>query len=501
MRVVLAGFNVDAEVLKEAVDLGVSPERLTPEILSAAYARISRNPAPVEELRARSREEVAKARASNEQIVFGLGHASVAEHAVFNFDLMGLSRLAIEAVEAFRLCSYTEKSQRYIRLEDELVVPAEIVASGLEPRFRKLALLQRRTYDLLYQRILEQLLERQPERGADKTARRALEGRAKEDARYVTSLAVEGQLGLTVNARNLEHLVRRLGGHPLTEVRELASRLGDLARGVAPSLIRYIEPTSSAGSWRCPAELRALARELLDPEAGQTLPGETGAVQLCGGGGGGDAAVVAGLFHAASGAPWSACEERARAMSPDEQGQVIRAALRPLGPHEAPPRAFELVSLRFDVVVSASCFAQLKRHRMATLMAQPYRPSLGYTMPESVASVGMVSEVQRVMAESTTLFDEVASHDREAAAYVLTQAHRRRAVLQLNARELYHFARLRLDQHAQWDIRRLAERMLNLARRELPQTLCLACGKHELAGRRAEVFGEAHAEGHAGAEG
>ena len=35
----------------------------------------------------------------------------------------------------------------------------------------------------------------------------------KEDARYVTALATEGQLGMTTNARNLERMIQRLAGH------------------------------------------------------------------------------------------------------------------------------------------------------------------------------------------------------------------------------------------------------------------------------------------------
>jgi hypothetical protein len=50
MEVVLAGFNVDATVLAEAEGRGIPRERLTPEVLSAAYARISRDPRPVGEL-------------------------------------------------------------------------------------------------------------------------------------------------------------------------------------------------------------------------------------------------------------------------------------------------------------------------------------------------------------------------------------------------------------------------------------------------------------------
>ncbi len=47
MRVVLAGYNVDSTVLHEAREAGVPREHLTPEVLSAAYARISRDPRPV----------------------------------------------------------------------------------------------------------------------------------------------------------------------------------------------------------------------------------------------------------------------------------------------------------------------------------------------------------------------------------------------------------------------------------------------------------------------
>ena len=131
MKVVLAGYNVDRDVLDELKRLA-GPERLdvTPETLSASYARISRDPRPADELRRAARKEVEKARRSNQTIIFKMGHHSVAEHAVFNFDVVGPSRLAIEELERFRLASFTEKSQRYITLGDDFVVPDEVAASG-----------------------------------------------------------------------------------------------------------------------------------------------------------------------------------------------------------------------------------------------------------------------------------------------------------------------------------------------------------------------------------
>jgi thymidylate synthase ThyX len=49
--------------------------------------------------------------------------------------------------------------------------------------------------------------------------------------------------------------------------------------------------------------------------------------------------------------------------------------------------------------------------------------------------------------------------------------------MKVNARELYHMARLRADRHAQWDIRELTEKMLAAARSVMPLTLLLATGK------------------------
>ena len=51
--------------------------------------------------------------------------------------------------------------------------------------------------------------------------------------------------------------------------------------------------------------------------------------------------------------------------------------------------------------------------------------------------------------------------------------------MKVNARELYHIARLRGDQYAQWDIRQTADKMTALAREAMPLTLMLATGKDD----------------------
>jgi len=268
--VILAGLNVDAELLREfpellerarqalapdaaaadraalAAELAALAERrnLTPETLSAAYARISRDPRPAPELRAAARAEVDRARRSNETIIFGLGHASVAEHAVFNLDVLGISRLAAEFVERFRLCSYTEKSQRYITLTGDYVTPVEVLGTPLEAEFHALVARQVAFYHRCYGKLAEYFPTLHPELAGAKDGRRTLDGWAKEDARYGLSLATETQLGLTANARNLERIIQAAAAHPLGEVREYGDRLRRAVGGIAPSLIKYTEPAA-----------------------------------------------------------------------------------------------------------------------------------------------------------------------------------------------------------------------------------------------------------------
>jgi thymidylate synthase ThyX len=131
--------------------------------------------------------------------------------------------------------------------------------------------------------------------------------------------------------------------------------------------------------------------------------------------------------------------------------------------------------------VSASCFAQLKRHRMATLLPQPYAPELGVTEPDAFAAAGISESYAETCRSAQPVYDKLRELAPAAAAYALTNGHRRRVLFRANARELYHFASLRLDRHAQWDIRRVAEEMIRLARERMPLAMLLAAGKDRFA--------------------
>jgi flavin-dependent thymidylate synthase len=490
MRILLAGYNVDSAVIDELKRNSPPREDITPETLSASYARISRDPRPVDELRAAARAGVDRARRSNESIIFKMGHHSVAEHAVFNFDVIGISRLAIEELERFRLMSFTEKSQRYITLGEDFVVPEEVRRAGKEDLFVGTVKAQNALYHRLYARLKPFVFAKHAEAAAEPKNHAVLDGWAKEDARYIVSLATEGQLGLTANARCLELLIRRFAANGLAEVRAINARLYELAKQIAPSIILFTDPSpfdavtypdlaGAAEAWPGSPGKRRNARSA--PKS----------VVLAGAPADGDARVIAALLHTVTRQSYKECLDRAGKARPAVRKDFVRRALERMEFYDVPPREFEHADLVYDLVLSASCFAQLKRHRMASLTWQRYDPGLGVTVPPSVREAGAEKEFLAVVARTNEAHAVLEKEIGPAADYILTNAHRRRVLLKVNVRELYHISRLRQDATAQWEIRRVAAEMAKLAAKAMPLSCLLLGGKDAYPEVYARVYGRA----------
>ncbi len=473
MKINLAGYNVDADAL--GYHIVNNPRDMTPETISAAYARISRAEDSVDKLREQSRQDVAKARKSNETIVFEYGHASVAEHAVLNFDIIDVSRLAIEAIEHARLASYTEKSQRYLKLKglEEVHVPAELQDRGdrLSDHFRMVAAAQMEAYHAIHALLQADESERQRAAGDKKIAT----SNTKEDARYVTCLAVKGQLGMTINARNLELMVRRLLSHRLAEVRRIGAELFVQAEKVIPSLLRRTDEPEHIRQYErfaLPSAYTCSESPPVSLICGAMVDDENYQVNT-------DGFVLAALMHQVSEASFDACSALVSTMEPKQMWHAFWSIYETMEMHSAAPRQWELPDVTLELVGSASFFAQLKRHRMATILPQPYSLGLGVTTPEAIKNVPAALDLfKRVREQTEELYGQLSRSDVPYVAdYVLMQAHRRRTIVKMNARELYAFARLRMDCHAQWEVRGVAGKIIELVLEHMPMTLALATGK------------------------
>ncbi len=484
MKILLAGYNVDYDLIRTLKEKSATQQDITPETISAAYARISRSPRSVDDLRAAALAEVDKARKSNRNIVFEMGHSSVAEHAVFNIDVIGVSRLLVEEIEKFRLCSYTEKSQRYVLFDKDFVVPGEIVEAGFKDLFVSTVTLQNDFYHELYERLRPYVFEQNRALAENPANKSMIEGWAKEDARYAISLATETQLGMTINARNLELMLRRLSALPLAEARCYSERLYAATRDIAPSLIRYTEATDYDRLTR--RNLRGFCSRI----APESNTGSSAAVRLAWATPDADILAAASLLFTSSGLSYDHCLKMARRMSPRDARILFKIAFENIQPYDAALRELENVDLHFELIMSASCFAQLKRHRMATLLSQAYDPDLGVTVPPAVKAIGRQKSFMAMIKKTNSAYEQIRQRDAYAAAYVLTNAHRKRVFMKLNARELYHLSRLRTDAHAQWDIRELSQAMLRQARKAMPLTMMMACGKDDFAALSHKVFPE-----------
>lgn len=188
--------------------------------------------------------------------------------------------------------------------------------------------------------------------------------------------------------------------------------------------------------------------------------------------------------------------------------------------HESP---LEHVKFTFAIEgVSRALTHQLVRHRIASYSQQSQRyvkhVDFDYIMPPAIAADDemrkeFVSTMERIQAGYDSLLKlfqkkgcagECANQD---ARFVLPQAVETKIVVTMNCRELTHFFRERCCVRAQWEIRRLAEEMLAICKRELspvfadagakcealgycPEGEKFSCGKYPL---KREFFGGDHA--------
>ena len=142
------------------------------------------------------------------------GHFSTLEHASFTFAIDGVSRALTHQLVRHRLASYNQQSQRYVKYNDgiETVKPASIRKNAKANEVFDQAVTA--TIDA-YKKLLEL-------------------GIPAEDARFLLPNAAETKI-VTMNARELLHFFNhRCCNRAQWEIREMAWRMLDLVRPLAP---------------------------------------------------------------------------------------------------------------------------------------------------------------------------------------------------------------------------------------------------------------------------
>jgi len=463
MQVNLAGYNIDSSLIRK-----LQTESATPEVISAAYARISRSEKSIAELREQALKELEKARRSNQKIIFELGHSSVAEHSVFNFDLIGISRLVTELVETIRFASFTEKSQRYVAFSDDFVIPEELEQPALKPlREEYIHIMQAlfNEYKESLKAIQEYYKKDQPQLKKSET-----EGKAKEDARYILPLATKTQLGMTINVRSLENLLRRLITSPLAEAHELYNLLLQSVKELCPSLIRYIEKEDFKGTFDVAKIKTGITENSFDNSPVKILEFSVDA----------DDKILAALLFEQCSSSFSSCLETITKLDETKKKELWAEIFEHIQPWSKMPRAFELVDCSFELAMSECCWSQFKRHRVATLLKQKAYSLNSYIFPPIIYTLKREDKWLKLLKETNLLKQKLTEVSPDLVPYARLNAEQVRVLVKMNLREIYHFIRLRADINAQWEIRNLACSFAEYVRPLAPFATSYLCGKSEL---------------------
>jgi thymidylate synthase (FAD) len=148
--------------------------------------------------------------------------------------------------------------------------------------------------------------------------------------------------------------------------------------------------------------------------------------------------------------------------------------------HDSP---VEHVSMTFAVEgISRACSHQIVRHRIASYSQQSQRyvaeNDMDYIIPPAIARIPEARErFERFMAEVASAYGDLRdilvaqgrkTKANEDARFVLPQAAETKIVITMNCRSLHHFFHLRCCNRAQWEVRALANAMLDICREELP---------------------------------
>ena len=441
----------------------LSPKELTEEQLAVVFAMTSRRPEPFDEIAQQVSRE--KAADFHERWVLGYGHASVAEHAIIHMAVENTSRLACDSLEDNRLASYTEKSSRFQVLPQGYYhVPVELEESAsLKGIYITACDELFETYGSMIGRTIAHLETTIPRGDGERDSAYMLRLRreAIDSCRFLLPAGTLTNVGVTMNARLLEHAISKLLSSGLAEERELGDQLKENAREITPTLIKYAEPSEYLmGSRREQEECSALLRDGQEGGADVSLLHSDPDAEL---------KLTAGLLYRFSSRPYSDVWRQVEAMGSEERREVIESCLRGLGPHDPPVRELELVDYTFEMVMDYGAYREFKRHRMQTYLPQPLTVANGYLTPPLLVEAGLGGEFEGAMEQLTSAFWQVHEYSPEVAQYLATHAHKRRVLSRMNLRECYHLFKLRTQPQAHFSIRGPVEQAMRLVVQTHPQ--------------------------------
>ncbi len=429
-------------------------EGLSPEVRAVTFAKCSRSPESFDEIAKELTEE--KSSEFHEKWVVGYGHSSVAEHAVLSLAIENVSILATKVIEDNRLASYTEKSTRYqIFDRDKYYKPKNLMASPLGAIYKETTNFLFDTYTHLTAKIMDYVKNKIPktEEMTEKMYETACKAKACDIVRYILPTATLTNLGMTINARNLEHAIKKLLSHPLEEMQEIGKELKETALKVTPTLIKYAD----ANSYLMETEkvLHSAAKNFVNEKIKESqneailVAYDQDALDR----------VVTPLLYKYSRLPYQKIKEMVAVMNQEEKEKILDETLKRLGQFDRPLRELEHTYYTFDILIDYGAFRDIQRHRICTQTNQELTPFYGYAIHEDISNAGFEKEYKECMERAKEAYEKISVKFPKEAQYILPLAYRKRVLITWNLRELFHFIPLRSSKKGHISYRRIAQQI------------------------------------------
>jgi thymidylate synthase (FAD) len=214
-----------------------------PEVLIAKAAKLCYSPVGIEQMNESMDNE---STLKFIDMLMSMGHESPIEHVAFTFAVEGVSRSLTHQLVRHRIASYSQQSQRYVKLDQfEYVIPPEIESDSKAKEIYTAAMeSSQKAYSELADILKGKYLDEGMKLGE-------AEKKAIEDARYVFPNGCETKIIVTMNVRSILNFFRhRCCNRAQWEIRELALRMLKLLKQVSPSIFTHAGPSCMGGP--CP---------------------------------------------------------------------------------------------------------------------------------------------------------------------------------------------------------------------------------------------------------
>ncbi len=427
-----------------------------PEVIAVAFAKTSRTPEPFDQIASELNED--KSRQFHEKWVINYGHSSIAEHSVLSIALENVSILFTKVIEDNRLASFTEKSTRYQVFDKEhYYLPENVLNSEVGKEYRETCDFLIDTYTELFEKMNEYMKTKfvKSDEETDGAYAMKIKNKVLDNIRYMLPVACLTNLGMTINARNLSRAIVKLLSNPLKEMQEIGQELKECSSKITPTLMKHAEKS----------EFMEKNQNKLE-EISKIIQGEKkeseNDIELVHYDSEAEEKFISTIIYKNSNLPFKEVMEKVKTLPLEEKQKIIDTAFEGLEKHDIPIRETEIPEYIFDILVDYGAFRDIQRHRICTQINPDLSPDYGYSVPQDIMDAGFGLHYRECMEKANLTFKKMKEKFPKEAQYVLPLAYRKRVLMKMNLREVFHFIRLRSGKMGHISYRRIAQKMHTL---------------------------------------